>query len=191
MIDDVLSKEKLIQYGKEKERGKQKEERNKICGGKFDDVFLPLPKRICFLPLGFFLQLLNSDILQQQIMMKTMRHTLALAATLLTLLQRAESFSPSSRPLCLSATSATTSSSCLSALLSLELEKPLGIILEEVVEGGSEGVKVEELADSGSAYASSYRDDLVGLKVARVMDNDVTSKFVILVSFLFFILKSS
>lgn len=72
--------------------------------------------------------------------------------------------------------SSTTTTSSLFALLNLELEKPLGIILEEMEEGGSEGVKVEELSDAGSAYASDYRDQLVGLKVAKVMDNDVTSK---------------
>ena len=61
----------------------------------------------------------------------------------------------------------------LSAFLTMELEKPLGIILEEVVENSPEGVKVEELSDAGSAYASEYRDQLVGLKVAQVMDTDV------------------
>mmetsp|Transcript_5035 Transcript_5035/g.6510 ORF Transcript_5035/g.6510 Transcript_5035/m.6510 type:complete len:247 (-) Transcript_5035:245-985(-) len=66
------------------------------------------------------------------------------------------------------------SASSLSAMLNLDLEKPLGIILEEVEEGGSAGVKVEELSESGSAYQSSYRDQLTGLKVARVMDKDVT-----------------
>ena len=82
-------------------------------------------------------------------------------------------------PKCIRSTSTIleSSTSRLHSLLSLDLEKPLGIILEEVEEGGSEGVKVEELSDSGSAYASAYRDNLVGLKVARVMDSDVTSKF--------------
>lgn len=61
----------------------------------------------------------------------------------------------------------------LSAFLTMELEKPLGIILEEVVENSPEGVRVEELSDAGSAYASEYRDQLVGLKVAQVMDTDV------------------
>ena len=61
----------------------------------------------------------------------------------------------------------------LSAFLTMELEKPLGIILEEVVENSPEGVKVEELSDAGSAYASEYRDQLVGLKVTQVMDTDV------------------
>jgi ferredoxin len=68
-----------------------------------------------------------------------------------------------------------STSSELSALLSIELEKPLGIILEEVEENSPLGVKVEELSDAGSAYASEYRDQLVGLKVAQVMDTDVTN----------------
>ena len=60
-------------------------------------------------------------------------------------------------------------------LLSLTLEKPLGIILGEIEEGAPLGVKVEEIADSGSAYASEYKDVLPGLKVASVMGDDVTS----------------
>lgn len=49
------------------------------------------------------------------------------------------------------------------------------MILEEVEEGAANGVFVKELADSGSAYASEFKDQLVGLKVARVMDDNVTS----------------
>ena len=68
---------------------------------------------------------------------------------------------------------------CLSSdnveILSVSLEKPLGMILEEVEEGEAKGVKVMELADSGSAYASEYKDQLVGLKLARVMEDDVTA----------------
>lgn len=60
-------------------------------------------------------------------------------------------------------------------MLTVELEKPLGMILEEVEEGAAKGVKVEELAESGSAFASEYKDSLVGLKVARVMGEDVSS----------------
>ena len=56
----------------------------------------------------------------------------------------------------------------------MSLEKPLGMILEEVTEGAANGVFVKELADSGSAYASEYKDKLVGLKLARVMEEDVT-----------------
>jgi ferredoxin len=74
-----------------------------------------------------------------------------------------------------SASATTTSSTSLAALLSMDLEKPLGIILEEVEENAAQGVKVEELSDAGSAYASPYKDQLVGLKVAKVMDVDVTA----------------
>mmetsp|Transcript_26805 Transcript_26805/g.54868 ORF Transcript_26805/g.54868 Transcript_26805/m.54868 type:complete len:260 (-) Transcript_26805:55-834(-) len=63
----------------------------------------------------------------------------------------------------------------LSALLSLELEKPLGMILEEVEEGAAMGVKVEELAEGGSAIESEGASSLVGSKVTSVMGEDVTA----------------
>jgi ferredoxin len=63
----------------------------------------------------------------------------------------------------------------LSALISIDLEKPLGIILEEIEENAAKGVKVEELSDSGSAYASEYRNQLVGSKVMSVNGKDVTT----------------
>jgi ferredoxin len=68
-----------------------------------------------------------------------------------------------------------SSSTSSTSLISLTLEKPLGLILEEVEEGAPKGVKVQELSDSGSAYASEYKDQLVGLKVATVMGEDVTT----------------
>ena len=74
-----------------------------------------------------------------------------------------------------SASSTRISSSNTEQLLDLSLEKPLGLLLEEVEEGQPKGVKVEELSEAGSAYASEYASDLVGLKVARVMGQDVTS----------------
>ena len=37
----------------------------------------------------------------------------------------------------------------LAALITIELEKPLGIILEEVSKNEPEGVKVEEISDAG------------------------------------------
>ena len=60
-------------------------------------------------------------------------------------------------------------------MLQVTLEKPLGMILEEVEEGRANGVFVKELAEEGSAVASSYKDQLVGLKLATVMDQDVTA----------------
>lgn len=62
----------------------------------------------------------------------------------------------------------------LTALISVELEKPLGIILEEIEENASKGVKVEDLSDSGSAYASQYKDKLIGSKVTSINGKDVT-----------------
>mmetsp|Transcript_19680 Transcript_19680/g.28953 ORF Transcript_19680/g.28953 Transcript_19680/m.28953 type:complete len:277 (-) Transcript_19680:348-1178(-) len=62
----------------------------------------------------------------------------------------------------------------LFGLLSLELEKPLGIILEEVEENEPKGVKVEELSNAGSAYTCPYKDQLVGLTLTKVMGEDVT-----------------
>eukprot|EP00560_Eucampia_antarctica_P004538 CAMPEP_0197833286 /NCGR_PEP_ID=MMETSP1437-20131217/18513_1 /TAXON_ID=49252 ORGANISM="Eucampia antarctica, Strain CCMP1452" /NCGR_SAMPLE_ID=MMETSP1437 /ASSEMBLY_ACC=CAM_ASM_001096 /LENGTH=258 /DNA_ID=CAMNT_0043437251 /DNA_START=19 /DNA_END=795 /DNA_ORIENTATION=+ len=57
--------------------------------------------------------------------------------------------------------------------LSLELEKPLGMLLEENEENEAKGVKVEELVETGSAYASEYKDQLVGLKIAKVNGENV------------------
>lgn len=71
--------------------------------------------------------------------------------------------------------SSSSTTSIFVNLLVVELEKPLGILLEEIEEGQPMGVKVEELSDAGSAYASEYRDQLVGLRVASVMGEDVTS----------------
>jgi len=107
--------------------------------------------------------------------MKTMIVTILSVAAIVLSSQHVESFTSPSTFIGKSTKQFSSSSSCLHSLLSLDLEKPLGIILEEIEEGGSEGVKVEELSDAGSAYASPYRDSLVGLKIARVMDNDVTN----------------
>jgi ferredoxin len=68
-----------------------------------------------------------------------------------------------------------STSSQLEALLSIDLEKPLGIVLEEMEENAPKGVKVEELSDAGSAYASEYRNQLIGLKIAQVGETDVTN----------------
>ena len=61
------------------------------------------------------------------------------------------------------------------SLLSVELEKPLGVILEEVEEGQAKGVYVLELAEEGSAASSEFKDQLVGLTLANVMGTDVTN----------------
>ncbi|KAL3906107.1 MAG: hypothetical protein SGILL_009407 [Bacillariaceae sp.] len=82
----------------------------------------------------------------------------------------------STRPyssLALSSTSTTTGQE--QVLLQVTLEKPLGMILEEVEEGKASGVFVKELGEEGSAVTSSSKDQLVGLKLATVMDQDVTA----------------
>lgn len=98
--------------------------------------------------------------------------------SLLVLASSSSAFMPQS-PIAKSANANTdgvaATTSLFASLLSLELEKPLGILLEEVEEGQPMGVKVEELSDAGSAAASEYADKLVGLKVASVMGEDVTA----------------
>lgn len=68
-----------------------------------------------------------------------------------------------------------SSTSTEQSLLSVELEKPLGVILEEIEEGQPKGVYVLELAEDGSAAASEFKDQLVGLQLAKVMGTDVTN----------------
>lgn len=60
-------------------------------------------------------------------------------------------------------------------LLSLTLEKPLGMILEEIEEGAPKGVFVMELGDGGSAAEAPEKDQIVGSKLQSVMGEDVTT----------------
>jgi len=82
-----------------------------------------------------------------------------------------------STPAAATTTSTTTlfSTSTDQSLLSVELEKPLGVVLEEVQEGQAKGVYVLELAEGGSAAASEWSNQLVGLPLAKVMGTDVTN----------------
>lgn len=57
-------------------------------------------------------------------------------------------------------------------VLSLSLEKPLGMMLEEVAEDEPKGVYVIELADEGSATSFP---EMVGLQLETVMNEDVTN----------------
>lgn len=57
-------------------------------------------------------------------------------------------------------------------IITFSLEKPLGMILEEVEEGEPKGVYVLELADEGSATSFP---EIVGLQIETVMDEDVTN----------------
>lgn len=67
----------------------------------------------------------------------------------------------------------SSSSDSGSLLLSVTLEKPLGLLLEEMEPGAPKGVKVQDLVETGSAYASEYKDKLVGLKIAKVQGETV------------------
>ena len=80
-----------------------------------------------------------------------------------------------STPAAASITTALFSTSTDQSLLSVELEKPLGVVLEEVQEGQAKGVYVLELAEDGSAAASEWSNQLVGLPLAKVMGTDVTN----------------
>eukprot|EP00529_Nitzschia_sp_RCC80_P032414 CAMPEP_0113484474 /NCGR_PEP_ID=MMETSP0014_2-20120614/23979_1 /TAXON_ID=2857 /ORGANISM="Nitzschia sp." /LENGTH=233 /DNA_ID=CAMNT_0000378075 /DNA_START=176 /DNA_END=877 /DNA_ORIENTATION=+ /assembly_acc=CAM_ASM_000159 len=74
-----------------------------------------------------------------------------------------------------STAAATTTSTTTPNIIQVSLEKPLGMILEEVEEGVPAGVYVKELADGGSA--STLDDiDLVGLVVSKVNGDDMTIK---------------
>ncbi|CAJ1935430.1 unnamed protein product [Cylindrotheca closterium] len=57
-------------------------------------------------------------------------------------------------------------------VISFNFEKPLGMILEEVVEGEPMGVYVIELADEGSATSFP---EIVGLQLETVMNEDVSN----------------
>ena len=68
----------------------------------------------------------------------------------------------------------STPSSVDSALLSLSLEKPLGLILEEA-EDGAGGVIVTQVNEGGSAHDSPYKEQLVQSKIGAVMGTDVST----------------
>lgn len=61
-----------------------------------------------------------------------------------------------------------------SETLSLQLEKPLGLILEEDEESGS-GVIVTQVNEGGSAYNSPDASKLIGSKIQTVTGKDVSS----------------
>ena len=76
----------------------------------------------------------------------------------------------------LSATSDYITAQSTTNTLSLTLEKPLGLLLEEIDESGvAGGVIVTQVNENGSAYSSSYRDALPQMKVKSVMGKDVSS----------------
>jgi ferredoxin len=58
--------------------------------------------------------------------------------------------------------------------VSITLEKPLGLLLEEFEENAPNGVKIQALSESGSAFASPLKNKLVGCKILKVMEDDVS-----------------
>jgi len=64
--------------------------------------------------------------------------------------------------------------STATTFLSLNLEKPLGMILEEVEEGAAKGAFVLELAEGGSAMECPQAKDVIGATLMKVMGEDVT-----------------
>ncbi|KAL7447840.1 hypothetical protein ACHAWC_000144, partial [Mediolabrus comicus] len=60
-------------------------------------------------------------------------------------------------------------------ILSLQLEKPLGLILEEASDASNSGVIVTQVNEGGSAYNSPSASSLPNSKIVKVMDVDVSS----------------
>jgi len=67
-----------------------------------------------------------------------------------------------------------TSVSAEKGRFSLSLEKPLGIVLEEIEEGAAKGVYVTALIEEGSAFRSEMKNEIVGSVLTTVMDTDVS-----------------
>lgn len=69
--------------------------------------------------------------------------------------------------------SSSSSSSSEQGIVSLTLDKPLGLILEEVEEGQPKGVLVQDIAPGGSAF--TYKEQLIGARLHKVQGESVTS----------------
>ena len=74
-----------------------------------------------------------------------------------------------------SASSDATSTTTETVRLTVSLEKPLGLILEEVEKNEPMGVFVLELGDDGSAAEAAEKDLLLGARLTQVMGDDVTT----------------
>lgn len=59
--------------------------------------------------------------------------------------------------------------------LTISLEKPLGLILEEIDEAENRGVVVAEVNEDGSAFSCEEKDDLIGMVLTSVMGKSVTN----------------
>lgn len=73
-------------------------------------------------------------------------------------------------------TESAATTSTTNNILSLQLEKPLGLILEEASDASSNsGVIVTQVNEGGSAYKSPSASSLPNSKIVKVMDVDVSS----------------
>ena len=68
-----------------------------------------------------------------------------------------------------------TANDATGLVVEVSLDKPLGMILEEVEEGTAKGVTVTGLREDGSAISSDFKDQLVGLRLVSVMGKSVTN----------------
>jgi len=67
----------------------------------------------------------------------------------------------------------TSTAASSSTVSSFTLNKPLGMILEEIVEGAPKGVFIKEILPGGSAEA--YTEQLLGNPLVRIQQTDVTT----------------
>jgi hypothetical protein len=69
--------------------------------------------------------------------------------------------------------SASSSNQADETTKTVTLTKPLGLLLEEVQEGAARGVFVQDVTETGSAFAMA--DELRGWRLAKVMDTDCSA----------------
>ena len=67
----------------------------------------------------------------------------------------------------------SSKASVVSGGLTVSLEKPLGIILEEVEVGAAKGVYVASVKEEGSAFNSDVKDLMIGMALKSVMGTSV------------------
>jgi hypothetical protein len=69
--------------------------------------------------------------------------------------------------------SANSSNQADETTKTVTLTKPLGLLLEEVQEGAAKGVFVQDVTETGSAFAMA--DELRGWRLVKVMDTDCSA----------------
>jgi len=65
-------------------------------------------------------------------------------------------------------TTSALNSSSSSTIISMTLEKPMGIILTEVIENEPNGVLISDINPTGSAYKSPYNSQFIGSKIISI-----------------------